>query len=186
MAYLFKIESNLVVPSDESLLIPPYKDIWDRDTSKNKDTAYRELTYVEFMSSQLSSNPYKGYAQSVRGSVIIKDIFKGEAWTPDALVLEAVKKIEQFQMDASPSYSSYSSGILAKEKVDTFLRTVELTKINFKTGMPLYKPKEITTALLDLDKVAMSLENLRKKVEEELFEAVKTKGQKEISPFAKT
>lgn len=185
MAYLFKIEGNLVVPSDEALLVPPFKDIWDRDKTKDKDTAYRELTYVEFMSSQLATNPYKGYAESVRGSVIIKDVFKGEQWTPDELIVEAIKKIEQFQREASPSYNSYMSGLLGKEKVDKFLKTVDLGRINMKTGAPMYKPKEITAALLDLDKVAISLENLKKKVEEDMFEAVKTKGQKEISPFAK-
>ena len=49
----------------------------------------------------------------------------------------------------------------------------------------MYKPKEITSALLDLEKSAVSLDGLKKKVEEDLYEASKTKGQKEISPFAK-
>lgn len=185
MAHLFKVESNVVFPNEETLLIPPFKDIWDRDTSKGKEQALKELAYVEFMSSLLASNPYKGYNEDLRGVVIIKDVFKEDVWVPDELVLSGIKKIKDFQTEASPSYKSYLAAMVANDKINTFFETVDLTKINFKTGTPVYKPKEVTSALLDVDKITASLDSLKKKVEEELFEAVKVKGQKEISPFAK-
>ena len=55
-----------------------------------------------------------------------------------------------------------------------------------KTGAPIYKPKDITAALQDLDKTIISLQSLEKKVEEDLFEAARIKGQKEVSVFADT
>lgn len=186
MAHLFKVESNVVFPNEETLLIYPYKDIWERDTSKGKELALKELAYIEFMSSLLATNPYSGYTEDLRKEVIVKDIFKGEVWSPDELVLAGVEHIKDFQTKASPSYRSYQSAMLANDKINEFFKTVDLTRTNYKTGLPIYKPKEITSALLDVDKVTASLDSLRKKVEEELFEAVKVKGQKEISPFAKT
>ena len=50
--------------------------------------------------------------------------------------------------------------------------------------MPVYKPKELSLAMMDVDKLTASLAALKKKVEEELFDEVKIKGQKEVSPFA--
>ena len=53
-----------------------------------------------------------------------------------------------------------------------------------KTGAPIYKPRDITAALQDLDKTIISLQSLEKKVEDDLFETAKIKGQKEVSIFA--
>lgn len=186
MAYLFKIEGKLVVPTEEALLIPPFKDIWERDKNKGKEVAMKEFSFIEFMVSKLATNPYKGYSDDVRAQVIIKEIFKEEkTWSPDKLVTEGIERFEKFQKDASPTYSLYISAIKSKNTLEKFLTTVDLSKINFKTGNPVYKPKELTSAMLDLDKITASLSALQKKVEEELFDAIKTKGQKEISPFAK-
>ena len=46
------------------------------------------------------------------------------------------------------------------------------------------KPKDITTAIIDLEKVSLTFENLKKKVEEDMFETVKTRANKTISIFA--
>lgn len=185
MAHLFKIQGNNVFPTEECLLIYPFKDIWERDTSKGKDTALREFAYIEFMSSMLASNPYKGYSEDVRKIVLVKDLFKGDKWSPDKFVTAGIGKINEFQMNASPALSLYASTIKAKEKLEDFFNDVDLAKINFKTGAPVYKPKELTSALLDVDKITASMDALKKKIEDDVYEAVKVKGQKEVSPFAK-
>lgn len=186
MAYLFKIEGKLVFPTEETLLTTPYKEIWERDKSKDKDIAMKEFSYIEFMTSQLQTNPYKGYSDDIRGEIIIKEVFAGITWKPDDLVKEGIKRFEAFQKEASPTYTFYMSALKSKNTLEKFFTTVDLSKTNFKTGNPIYKPKELTSALLDVDKITASLDSLKKKVEEELFDAVKTKGQKEISAFAKT
>lgn len=186
MAHLFKIEGNVVYPKEETLLIEPFKQIWERDNSKGKEQAIKDFSYIEFMTSFLESNPFKGYSLEARKTILAKTIYKVEIFKPDELILEGMKAIETFQKDASPTYSLYLSSLRAKDTVQSFLDKVDLTKINFKTGNPMYKPKEITSALLDMDKVSASLDALKKKTEEELYEAVKTKGQKVISPFAMT
>lgn len=186
MAHLFKIEGSLVSPFEETLLIPPFKDIWDRDKSKGKEEALKEMAYIEMMTSLLATNPYKGYTEEVRKIVLIKDLFKNNGWEPDELVLQGIDKIKEFQTEASQTYAFYASAVKAKDTLQNFFNTVDLGKMNYKTGVPIYKPKELTSALLDVDKITANLDGLKKKVEEELFEAVKVKGQKEISPFAKT
>lgn len=184
MAYLFKVEDKIVKPTDEVLQIPPFKEIWERDTSKNKEVALQEFTYIEFMTSALKTNPYRGYSDDKKEEVIRKDVIRIEGWEPDLLVKQGMLKVVEFQKEASESYSLYLSAVTAKNKLQDFFNTFNINKTNMKTGAPIYKPRDITSALQDLDKTIVSLQSLEKKVEEDLFESVKIRGQKEISPFA--
>lgn len=183
MAYLFRVENKVVQPTEEALMISPFKDLWKRDLSKGKEIALKEFAFIEFTVSLLASNPYKGYSESIRSEIVIGDLFK-DRWQPDNLVKEGQKKLDRFQTEGSQSYSLYRSSIKAKDTLVEFLENIDLNERN-KAGLPVFKPKELTSALLDVDKVTTSLDALKKKVEEELFESTKTKGQKEISIFAK-
>ena len=49
--------------------------------------------------------------------------------------------------------------------------------------MPLYKPKDISGAINDSEQNIRTLHNLKEKVEQELFEAVKTRSNRQINPF---
>lgn len=184
MAFLFNIEGKLAHPNVEVLLISPFKEIWDRDLSNSKSRAREEFAYIEFMTSFLKSNPYKGYSPEVRKKKIIEEVITYENFYEDDLIKAGMKKMEEFQKEASPTYTLYSSALNAKYKLEDFLNTFDINERNPKTGMPIMKVKEITSALLDVDKVTSSLNSLKRKVEEELYESIKTRGQKEISPFA--
>lgn len=184
MAYLFKVEGKIVQPNTETLLISPFKEIWERDKSKGKENAIEELTYIEFMTSMLKSNPYKGYASEVKEKVVKDAVITQKDWQPDELIFKGVEYIFKLQKEASPTYTLYMSALQAKEKLEKFFRTVDLDERSPKTGFPIYKPKELSSAMLDVDKLTSSLAALAKKVEEELFDDIKTRGQKEISPFA--
>lgn len=184
MAFLFKVEGKVVFPTDEILLVSPFKEIWERDKSKNKEYALEDFAYMEFMTSMLKSNPYKGYSSEVKHEVVSKDIITREDWQPDELIRKGMEYIFKQQKDGSATYTLYLSALQAKEKLEKFFRQVDLDERNFKTGMPIYKPKELSSAILDVDKITASLSVLEKKVEEELFDSVRTKGAKEISPFA--
>jgi len=184
MAYLFRVEGKVVKPTDEILQIHPFKDIWERDSSPNKEVALQEFAYIEFMTSSLRTNPYRGYTEDKKEDIIIKDVFKSKKWTPDELIKKAMKRVIEFQTEGSVTYTLYLSAVKAKDKLQDFFNTFNMNKINTKTGAPVYKPRDITVALQDLDKTITALQNLEKKVEEDLFESAKIKGKKEISPFA--
>ena len=184
MAYLFRVEERVVKPNDEVLQVPPFNEIWERDKSPNKEVALQEFTYIEFMTSALKTNPYRGYSEDRKSEVIKRDVVHIENWQPDILVLKGMDKIKEFQREGSESYSLYLSAVVAKNKLQDFFNTFNMNKVNMKTGAPIYKPKDITAALQDLDKTIISLQSLERKVEEDLFETAKIKGQKEVSIFA--
>lgn len=183
MAYLFITENKRAIPNTETLLIFPFKDIWERDTTPRKEKAIAELSYIEFMTSHLKSNPYKGYETEKRKEILKRDL-KLLDWEPDSLVEKAQGVIHQFQTEASPSYTLYQDAVLAKETLQQFIRTVDLN-ITTNNGALVLKPKDLSSALLDVEKVASTLTSLKRRVEEELYEEVKTRANKEISIFAK-
>ena len=187
MSWLFKIEGKKVTPNPETLLISPFKEIWERDNSEHKTMAMKEFAYAEFMTSMMRSNPYSGYNEKMKEGAIMKDIFGGEKWHPDDLVYAAMNKIDEFQNDASPSMTLYKAALHAKENLEEHLRTFDILGAENRTqnGSMIIKPADVTRALKDMIDVSASLENMRTKVQEEMFESRKVRGDKEISPFAK-
>lgn len=186
MSVLFTIENKIVRPHTETLLIPPFQEIWERDTTPNKEYAMEDFKYMEFMTSVMKTNPYRGYEESIRRSKIIQDCIKRDEWMIDELIEEGMERIKEFQTDASLTYSYFMSVKTAAEKMKKFFNTFDMTALNPKSLMPLYKPREITSALNDTSKVLENLDKTQKKVEEEIFESTKKRGDKVISPFAQT
>lgn len=185
MAYLFEINGTTVQPTPEVLQIEPFKRIWRRDKDRDKKLALKEFAYIEFMSSVRNSNPYSSYPEDLRHEVIVKDLFskKYPDWKPDKLISEGIEKVNEFQTNGSVSYTYYISAKRAVEKLQSFFNTVNLNERN-SNGIPIYKPADITKAVNDTEKVIQNLTALKKKVDEELFESTRTRGGKEISPFA--
>ncbi len=185
MAFLFTVEHKRVVPTTEALLVSPYKEIWERDTLEGKEIALQELAYVEFMASLKKSNPYSGYPdEAVRNEKIMKDVIKIDGWEPDSLVLQAITKLQEIQKGASPTFAYYQSALTAAKKMRSFFDRVNLNERNEKTGMPVYKPKDITSALIDTERVIQNLASLHEKVVNEIYENAKVRGQKQVSEFA--
>lgn len=185
MSLLFTVESKIVSPKVESLLIFPFKDIWERDDSKDKRYAIEDFSYIEFMASIQKSNPYSGYPEHERSSKIIKDIITRAEWDEnDTLIQAGIDKLKQFQAEASVTYNYYMAAKNAAEKMQLFFTTFSMADVNLRTGAPIYKPKDITSALNDTSRVLENLNSLREKVDNEIFEEVKKKGQKIVSPFA--
>ncbi len=182
MAFLFVVENGIAKPNTETLLVSPFKEIWERDKSNSKDRAIKEFTFIEFMSSKKKTNPYAGYDDNKRYEVLKQALFE-EDWEVDSLVEQGLVKIKEFQEEASPTYQYYVSASKAAEKMRTFFNTFDINERNEKNGSPIYKPSDITRALNDTDKVLQNLNSLKEKVEQELFEQTKTKGNKSINPF---
>lgn len=185
MAYLFEVNNKAVYPTTESLLISPFKEIWERDSSVDKDIALREFSYIEFSSSVKKTNMFREYSPEKRDEELKKEFFKDlPDWQPDELVLEGIRKIEELQKEASLTYRYWQSNVKAAEKIIEFFDEFDLNEKNFKTGNPIYKPKDITSSISDAEKTLATLNSLKKKVEEELFENIKNRGNAEISHFA--
>jgi len=183
MAFLFIVENGVAKPTTEALLISPFKEIWERDTSEYKTEAIRDFSFIEFMTSKKDTNPYAGYDDNVRYDTL-KGIYYPDS-EPDNLVEQGLAKMVQFQTEASATYSYYTAVMEGAQKMKQFFRTFDMTERNEKTGLPIYKPGEITRAMSDTDKILQNMNSMKKRVEQELFESEKTRGNKNINYFEK-
>lgn len=184
MSYLFEIQGNAVMPKAETLLVEPFKSIWKRDKSKNKAHAIEDFAYIEFMTSVMSSNPYSQYPDNRKSPQIIKEVITREGWEPDELIFKGMKYINKIQTEGSTTYQYYMAAKKAAENMKDFFNTVDIKELNPKTFNPIYKPRDITAALNDTQKVLANLKGLEKKVEEELYDEVKSRANKQVSPLA--
>lgn len=187
MAILFKREGAIVIPTVEALMIYPFSEIWERDTeTPQKHLALQEFAYIEFMTSQLNENPYRDYPADRKVKAIIQGVFRDNTdWTPDPLVREGIEYMKKMQSEGSDDYDFLMSSLRARDKMKDFLDEFDLNeRANEGKGALLLKPKDITSALMDVERVTVSIMNTRKKVAEQVTESIKVKGQKEISPFA--
>lgn len=183
MAILFERVNNVVMPTDETLLTPPFSKIWSRDTSKGRVQAMKEFAYIEFLCSQMKTNPYRDLPEESKELEINRAIFGG-GYKPDSLVKQAIEKYNWFNEHNSISYRYYIAVKQAVEKMRQFFETFDMSQINPKTGNPVYKPRDITTALSDTEKLIGSLKTMERKVHEELYDELQVRAQKKISPFA--
>lgn len=186
MAILFEIREKSVIPHAEVLMIEPFKTVWDRDNTEGKELAKKEFAYVEFLTSMLKTNPYREYSEDKKEDIIKKELFGSfmPEWKPDELVMGCVGKVKEFQEEGSLTYTYWLSNKIAAEKLIDFFTDFDINERNPKSFMPVYKPKEITTAINDAKQSMASLKALKDSVDEEVFEAVKNRANKVISPFA--
>lgn len=184
MSILFNVEGRIVKPNVETLLISPFKDIWERDTTSTKDYAIEDFTYIEFMVSEVKANPFSGYHSNVRKDKVRTAIITRDDWEEDELIIAGMDELIKFQREASITYTYYMSARAAAEKMQDFFNDFNMSDVNPKTLMPYYKPKEITSSLIDTSKVLENLNTLREKVNEEVFDEIKNRAKKVISPFA--
>ena len=185
MSWLFVVENKVVKPNIETLIVSPFREIWERDTHPSKFTAMDEFAYIEFMVSLKRTNPYRAYDPETRHERLCKDIMKHDSYEPDELVVEAMKVLEDFQLNSSISMSYFLAAKKAVKSIQDFFNDPDILKMtNPRSGLPLYKPKDITNAVIDTEKVLNNLVTLEEKVNNEIFETVKNKGQKTVSIFA--
>ena len=168
---LFELENNYPSIMPEVLVIPEFKKIWDRDKTKTKDKAKTELAYIYFMMDTRS--PYLAYSEEEMESQICKDLFKADKYKPDQELVVAMSKFQE--LSDTPTTLLLKAARNGIAEVRKFLSSVDLTERN-RMGMPIYKPKDITTALADLDKAVDNLQKIEDRVNKDDFGGGQNRG----------
>jgi hypothetical protein len=175
---LFLIEKNKIVPNPAALTIREFKQLWIRDTSKNKDTAILELSYVYFISDYKSV--YLSAPPEEREQVIMDDLGFDKYWKPDKEVQEAVQKYNELQQ--VPTMRLLNAAQSALEQLVQYFKAVDF-KERDKRGQPVYRALDVTKAMGETARVADSLDKLRDKVKKELDTKGKIRGGGEASLY---
>lgn len=168
---LFEIEGNYPNIIPEHLLIPEFAKIWERDKSKDKSKAKTELAYIYFKMDVKS--PYLAYSKEYADEKINLDLFKKKEYKPDQDIIDAMKRYEE--MSDTPSTNLLKAGRIGAEKLRSFILSVNMNE-RTKSGLPVYKPKELKDTIAGLDQVVESLRKLEENVRKEENAPDKVRG----------
>ena len=162
---LFKYKSYKVVISEEALALKPFKQIWNRDRTANKDKAISELAYVYFM-----EDPASDYQYLVDIDERSKAIIEGEGlptnWKPDKLVKEAMNFYSSFKTTSALILEDTRK---VAENLRKALPTLDITEEDDK-GRPKHTIASITKAIRELNILIKELAETERIISKEMAE----------------
>jgi hypothetical protein len=159
--------SNEVIPSPFLLEVEEFRIIWERDKSKGKAKAKKEIAYIYFTESLERDNPYTDMEGVERERKVVKDVFGGD-FTPDKEIRAACDKLSQFYKSTF-SYKYFRTSLEAAENLRDYLENVNYSERTKSEGM-VHDPKKVQTILMDTRKTLTSLKELRDAVINESYE----------------
>lgn len=175
---LFKYEGHRVVISPEALALKPFKKIWERDKSEDKERALQELSFIYFY-----CDPRSDYKIIMNDDERMEEIKRGEglrdSWKPDKLIQEAMELYKKLTVSAAAALIEDARYTI--EKIRAGLRA-----INFEDIEPEKVPKAIkdaSSALAEVPKVIKSLMEAEKAMNSEILENSRMRGQGEKTVF---
>ena len=162
---LFKYEAYKVVISEEALALKPFKQIWNRDRSVNKDKAISELAYVYFMEDPSSDYQYL-VDREERSKATMESEGMNSTWKPDKLVKEAMEFYASFKTTSALILEDtrYAANNLRKS-----LRNIDLEATDDK-GRPIYTVASIISAIKQVPQLVKELAEAERAVAKEMSE----------------
>jgi len=168
---LFDYAAFKVVLHPDSVILPPFIDLWDRDKTKGKLKATKELSYVYFICDFKS--PYSIYGENERPAKVQKDFIKDNSWEPDAMVKAAMVKYNEFQETYTMKFLNSARGLT--EKLQQYFDEVDFHAEDEK-GNPKYKATDVVRNLKEVGKIMESLNQIEEQVKKEIDKKSKIKG----------
>ena len=175
---LFRYEGYKITISEEALVLTPFKRIWTRDRSANKNRAISELGFIYFMADPRSDYQYIIDEESRKTS-----IKEGEGlptdWEPDELVLEAMEFYKTFK---PASALLLEDTRVAVDKLRTLLREIDLGAVDDK-GKPIYTLNTITATIKQIPALVKDLNEAEAAIAKEISQSNKVRGAQEKSMY---
>ena len=172
---LFKYEGYRIVISEEALLLKPFKKIWDRDKTKNKEKASMELGFIYFY-----CDPRSDYQYLTDEEERLKAIKEGEGipdkWNPDNIVKEAMNFYNGFKPTSAlllEDTRNMVNGYRAKLR--------EITKD--MSNLEIKDIKDIGAIIKQIPALVKDLDEAERAVSKEIIESNKVRGSQEKSIY---
>lgn len=163
--------------SPNSLAIPEFRYLWDRDNDVDKDNAVREISYVVFLCDESLANPYRAYKEGDREVVLLKDFIKEKKWKADKYIEAAIKKyIEATQTTNSRLLKAAKN---AAEKLAGYFDMIDFNELD-RDGKYVFSAKELASNLAAVGNIVKSLHQLEEMVKKEQLETNTVRGGGEI------
>jgi hypothetical protein len=177
---IFDIVSGEVVIDPSRLVIPEFKKLWLRDKNKDKRMAMKEISYITFLFDLSADNPYRGYTEYERDTVLRKDIFNDANWKPDAAVLDAINKFQKLM--ETTNVRVLLGAKQAAEELAKWFRQVKCDAVDDR-GNSLFSVTELSRNLKEVGNIIKSLAQLEEMVRREQVDKSTTRGGSDIGMY---
>lgn len=170
---LLKYEGYKVVIEPELLTLKPFKQIWTRDRTVNKDRALAEIAFIYFM-----ADPRSDYQYLVDEKERMEAIKEGEGlppkWQPDRIVTEA--------MDFYMSFKPISALLLEDTRfmVDKYRKRLKAQEFD---DLEIKDLKEVGALIKQIPPLVKDLDEAEKALNSEMKSSGKMRGSGEKTIF---
>ena len=152
---LFKYEGYEVRVAPEALTLKPFKKLWNRDKSKDKEKALMELSFLYFY-----CDPRSDYQYIIDDDIRMDAVKEGQGlpveWKPDTAVKEAISFYKSFDTTSAVLLRA------ASEAVDKIQKLIKELEPNDTKSL-----KEYLMALKLIPEVASMIQDAEKALNEE-------------------
>lgn len=173
MIKLFRYEGYKIIISEEAFALKPFRQIWQRDRTVNKDKATMELGFIYFF-----CDPRSDYQYLVDEKERLKAIKEGEGlppkWEPDKIVQEA--------MDFYNSFKPTSALLLDDTRlmVDKYRKRLREQEFD---GLEVKELKELGALIKQIPSLVKDLDEAEKALASEIKNTGKMRGSGEKTIF---
>ena len=168
---LFKYEGYKITISEEALLLKPFKTIWKRDRSQNKEKALAELGFIYFFCDIRSDYQYIVDEETRKESIKEGEGLPAD-WQPDEAVLEAMNFYNTFKPTSALLLEDTR---FAVDKLRKLLREIDLNQTDDK-GKPIYTLNTITATIKQVPALVRDLDEAERSIAKEIAQNDKARG----------
>ena len=157
------VNNRLEINEGEIFLVTDFKNLLNKDQSKNKELAFKELTYI-YLALDWKS-PYSQYTELERHEEALRDSGLTEEEFNNPVFREACRKYRTLQESNLSVRMLNAAKLGAQQFIDYFTIIADLNERDVN-GKPVFDAKkhfETMSKMHDLHEELTSLENLVKK-----------------------
>ena len=170
--HVLEFKNYEVVPTEECFMIKPIRELYNKDTSKNKEMFMKQLSIIYFMADPRSSYNYI-LDLDERFETIKEQEGLPKSFKIDKQLDSAIECYKQHTITASSLL--LESTKIAVEKVRNFLKDIDLNKVDEK-GKPIYTINSVTMAIKQIPQLAKDLSEAERAVAKEIEEVGRARG----------
>lgn len=159
------LNKQLDLNEPELLLVKEFKALLDRDKTKNKEQATKELTYI-YLAIDWKS-PYSQYSEYERHEEALSDSGLTEEEFNNPVFREACRKYRNLQ-DSNKSIKLLNAARMAADQFAEYFETIIDLNERDQNGKPIFSAEKVMKEMAQLSKVHEQLIALESQVKQEM------------------
>lgn len=154
-----------------ALTLRPFRALWEKDNSKNKEAALRQLGWIYFMYDPRSDYQYIIDEQD-RHEAICEGEGISKTWKPDRYVLQAAEYYKKFIPTAALLLEDTRAAV---DKLRKKLRDIDLDAVD-DNNKPIYTLNVITNTIKQVPSLVKELDEAERQISSEMIQSDKVRG----------